>query len=142
MTQVIHSLCFELNHHVVYINRAILKQNKASFKGYNVFIRPDFQQELSVSVSGHACPLCFWLSSETYWLLSRPALSGLECPKPHRAVPNRWGAGRAGDEHLRLFTVRQGPLSWQRSNLWEEKVAPCPHLLQDQKHHQQGRSAK
>ena len=88
MTQVIHSLCFELNHHVVYINRAILKQNKASFKGYNVFIRPDFQQELSVSVSGHACPLCFWLSSETYWLLSRPACMRLQSLKPHKVIPN------------------------------------------------------
>ena len=27
-----------------------------------------------------------WFSSETYWPLSRPALVGLQAPKPHRAV--------------------------------------------------------
>ena len=36
------------------------------------------------------------------------------------------GAGRVGDEHLRLFKARQSPLPWQRLNIHEGKVIPTP----------------
>ena len=61
MRQGVHSLCFEFKH-LVYTNRAI--QSKASFKGYNVYFRPDFPWEPSVLVSGHACHLHSQLSGQ------------------------------------------------------------------------------
>ena len=36
---------------------------------------------------------------------------------------------RLGTVHLRLFKARQGSLSWW--NLWEGKIVPSPHLLQE-----------
>ena len=36
------------------------------------------------------------------------------------------GTGRAGVEHLRLFTARHSSLPWQRSNLQEGEGTPSP----------------
>ena len=47
-----------------------------------------------------------------------------------------------GVEHLRLFTARQSPLPWWRSNLWEKKVAPRPPTPAGQKAPSTGKMGK
>ena len=65
------SFCFEFKH-LVYTNRAT--QSKASFKGYNVFFRPDFPQEPSSASIQSCLPPAFpefWLRFTGKALLER-----------------------------------------------------------------------
>ena len=54
----------------------VLLQSKASFKGYNVYFRPDFPWEPSVLVLRSACHLLAGVPVENYKPPSRPRCCG------------------------------------------------------------------
>ena len=92
---------YALNLNIQFISTEPYKA-KTSFKGSNVFFRPDFLREPSVLVLGLAChlhSLLFW--SRLTGLFQGLAHVGLQSLIPHKVVPNNMVYSATTHGHLR-----------------------------------------